>query len=85
MAAVSAVGAVLASFITQARGVKFYDVPSPYVGLHFSCRLEPYNPWDSNCIALIVSALPSRILGHMARETSVVLAPLLRTGFKAYG
>ncbi|ORU95139.1 MAG: hypothetical protein A6F71_10855 [Cycloclasticus sp. symbiont of Poecilosclerida sp. M] len=76
---------VLASFSAQARGIKFYDVPLPEisVGDHFSCVLEPLNPWDANCIALKLS--PTRTLGHLAREASVHLFPLLTAGFEASG
>lgn len=78
-------GCVLASFSSQARGIKFYDVPSDFicVGGQFSCRLESTNLWDSDCIALVVGA--SSQLGHLAQEASHYLAPLLRAGFQASG
>lgn len=66
---------VLATFYSQARGIKFYGTPS--VGGHFLCELEPSNPHDDNCIALV---MPPLTLGHLAREAALHLAPLLRSG-----
>ena len=76
----------LASFSSQARGIKFYSVPteSIRVGDLLDCRLEPTNPKDSNCIALWLSS-PSLMLGHLVREAACYLAPLLRDGFVASG
>ena len=35
----------------QARGIKFYDVPTSLIGELLTLHLEPYNPKDDNCIA----------------------------------
>ena len=49
---------VLASFHSEAMGIKFYDVltSSVCVGLSLECKLEPLNHYDSNCNALLVSS-----------------------------
>ena len=75
----------LASFTSQARGIKFYDVSASrfVVGRKFYCQLEPSNAYDSNCIALWVDS--HCMLGHLAREAANCLAPLLRQGFEASG
>ena len=75
----------LCQFRSQARGIKFYDVPMSAVclGVTFSCALELANDFDSNCIALMVGS--SGKLGHLAREDASVLASLLREGFEARG
>ena len=80
MAAVS-----LCQFTSQARGIKFYDVPMSAVrlGVTFTCSLEPTNYFDTNCIALMVGS--SCKLGHLAKEDAIVLASLLHQGFEARG
>ena len=79
----------LASFSCQARGIKFYEVSTSdiNVGDHLQLILEPENPWDSNCIAIMMSYSSSsqRKLGHLAREASCHLAPLISAGFQASG
>ena len=78
----------LASFSSQARGIKFYDVStsSICVGDRLELRLEPKNEWDSDCISLWLSCCsPPRMLGHLAVEAASQLAPLLRSGFSASG
>ena len=74
----------LCQFRSQAKGIKFYDVPMSAVCLEvaFSCELEPNNDFDSNCIALMVGSCK---LGYLAREDASVLAPLLQKGFEARG
>ncbi len=72
----------LASFVSQARGIMFYDALA-LTGQAFSCCLEPYNPYDVNCVALML--LGHKMLGHLAREAAQLLAPLLRAGFQAHG
>ena len=67
----------LATFKTQARGIKFYDVKEVEIGQTFNCILEPSNPYDSNCIALCLSN--GQMLGHLAKEAANYLAPLLRS------
>ena len=67
-----------ASFKSQARGTKFYDVSDLDVGRTFHCQLEP-----SNKVALWVDS--QSMLGHLAREAANYLAPLLREGFEASG
>ena len=76
----------LASFLTQARGIKFYDVLSSWihVGQQLTLQLEPSNPYDGSCIALWL-ATACMMLGHVAREAAVELAPLLRCGLVASG
>ena len=78
----------LASFSSQARGIKFYDVStgSICVGDRLELRLEPTNEWDSDCIALWLSCCsPPKMLGQLALEAARQIAPLLRSGFSASG
>ena len=74
----------LAAFSSQAREIKFYNVPTGMiqVGDSLYCRLEPTNRYHSNCVALWLSS-PSMMLGHVAGEAACHLAPLLRCGFVA--
>ena len=76
----------LASFSSQARVIKFYDVStnSIHVGDSLVLYLEPSNLWDSNCIAVWMRS-PHKMLGHLAREAACDLAPLLRSGLSASG
>jgi hypothetical protein len=74
--------ATLAVFSSQARGIMFYNVPS-YVGQHFKCFLDPSNTHDVDAISLSVG--PHQMLGHLAREASHFLGPLLREDFKHLG
>ena len=76
---------VLASFCAQARGIHFYDVPLGDVKeeLSFRCELEPFNMRDANSVCLKCS--PPCILGHLVKEASAHLAPLLLAGFQAEG
>ena len=75
----------LAAFSSQARGIKFYYVPTGMiqvqVGDSLDCRLEPTNRYHSNCVALWLS-WPSMML---AGEVACHLAPLLRCGFVTSG
>ena len=73
---------VLAVFLSEVRGIMFYG-STTYVGQRFSCYLEPSNPFDVNCISLFAG--PHQKLGHLAREASLSLAPLLRAGLDANG
>ena len=77
----------LASFSSQVRGIKFYDLSSTsvYVGTSLAFHLEPENSRDNNCVAVWTRSTPSAMLGHLARETACFLAPLLRTGLIASG
>ena len=78
---------VLASFQSQARGIKFYQVStqSIRVGDQLSLHLDPTNAWDSNYISLWTHSSPPRMFGNLARETASILAPLLRSGLAATG
>ena len=73
----------LAAFSSQARGIKFYNVPTGMiqVGDSLHCCLVRTNCYHSNCIALWLS-WPS-MLGHVAGEAACHLAPLLRCGLVA--
>ena len=73
----------LASFSSQARGIKFYEVSISEinVGDHVHLNLEPDNNWDSNCIALMI-AYSSR-QKNLAREASCHLSHLISAGFQA--
>lgn len=77
---------MLAAFQCQARGIKFYDVPtdSVHCGMKLRCELEPGNQYDGSCVALLLEE-NSKMLGHLAREVSQYLAPLLRKGLTASG
>ena len=85
MSSAAIVREVLASFRAQARGIRFYDVPLGDVKeeLRFRCELEPFNARDTNSICLKCS--PTCTLGHLAKEASAHLAPLLLAGFHAEG
>ena len=80
---------MLASFRSEARGIKFYDVLTSEVcvgqSLHF--QLEPLNPYDSDCVAVYLGGCSDSesMLGHLAREAASYLAPLLREGFQGLG
>ena len=68
-------------FCAQASGIQFYDVPLDEVKeLRFCCDLEPSNARDTNSIWLKCS--PTCILGHLAREASAHLVPMLLSGFQ---
>lgn len=77
----------LASFSSQVRGIKFYDLSSSSisVGICLAFCLEAENPWDGDCVAVWTRSTPIAMLGHLARETACHLAPLLRSGLEAIG
>ena len=54
--------AALAVVVSLALGIKFYDATA-YHGQRFSCCLEPHNPYDFNCITLMLSEY--RMLGAL--------------------
>jgi hypothetical protein len=70
---------LLGSFITKARGIMFYDVTSIRVGAPLIVRLDPYNPFDINCVELFSAG---RKLGHLSKEAACVIAPLKRQGLQ---
>ena len=61
----------LASFTCQARGIKFYGVPTSLVvvGASLDVQLEPSNPFDANCVSLFLPHHGPK-LGHLAREAA---------------
>ena len=73
----------LATFYSEARGIKFYGASSVFVGQHLRCMLEPSNLFDSNAVALFLGGYTK--LGHLAKEASLHLAPLMMSGFQASG
>ena len=77
---------LLATFVSNVRGVRFYYVATSSVSAGGSVvlQLEPTNPYDCNCIAVYSgSSFFSDKLGHLAREDTACLAPLLRSGLYA--
>jgi len=76
---------VLASFRSEARGVHFYDFRPEdiVVGLRFCCERELLNAKDPSSILLRCGL--SGTLGHLGREASAYLAPLLDAGLVANG
>ena len=74
---------MLATFLSEAKGIRFYDVPLANVGLRFCCELEPFNAKDHNSVCLKCARF--RMLGHLAKEASDFIAPLLKSGFVADG
>ena len=76
----------LASFFSQARGIKFYGVEttSIHVGDSLDVRLDPSNRRDGNCVALWLTDSSIK-LGNLAREVAFHLAPLMRSGLTASG
>ncbi len=76
---------VLAYFCAVARGIHFYDFSLEEVvaGLRFGCEREPLHAKDPNSIRL--GCGPAGTLGHLGREASAHLAPLLDAGFDAHG
>ena len=82
-----AVQCQLASFYSQVRGIKFYDVSanSTSVGTRLTFHLEPSNPRDGDCIAVWMRSPRAAMLGHLAREAACHLAPLLRSGLVVTG
>ena len=75
----------LALFITQYRGVKFYDLASGS-GMKFGSKVRfvrrPYHSKDSNCIEALVGG---KKLGNVAAETAKWLSPLLLGPFAITG
>ena len=79
---------MLASFRSEARGIKFYVLTSEVcVGQSLHFQLEPLNPYDSDCVAIYLGGCSDSesMLGHLAREAASYLAPLLREGFQGLG
>ncbi len=79
---------LLATFFSTVRGIRFYDVSSNSIsaGMSAVLQLEPTNPHDSSCVAVYVRSSPFRTkLGHLARDTAALLAPLMRSGLSATG
>ena len=79
---------MLASFSSQARGIKFYGVHTGLIqpGVSLTFCLEPLNAYDNDCIAVWVTSCSSPTkLGHLAREDARCLAPLLKLGLTASG
>ncbi len=77
---------VLASFSALAKGINFYQVGLEDVrrGIRLSCYLEVGNAKDPNSVLL--KCLPRLgSLGHLDRDASAFVAPLLRYGFVADG
>ena len=73
---------LLAEFFSEARGIMFYGLPASHLGMQFSCQVKAGNPYDVDSIAIMTSY---GMLGHLAREASRCLAPLLRAGIQASG
>ncbi len=67
------------------RGIHFYDFSPEEVvaGLRFGYEREPLHAKDPNSIRL--GCGPAGTLGHLGREASAHLAPLLNAGFDAHG
>ena len=87
--ATSTAAVSLASFSSQARGIKFYGVSttSIRVGESLDLRLDPSNHHDGNCVALWLTRSWSSptMLGNLAREAAFHLAPLMRSGLSVSG
>lgn len=77
MATGTSVLVTLAAFKSQARGIKYYDLPTS-TSLWLSVGSFEY----SGCVSLVAD---TGKLGHLAREAATSLAPLLRKGFQATG
>ena len=75
----------LAFFVTQCRGIKFYDLDggsSVKFGSKVRFVRRPYHPKDSNCVEVLVGG---KKLGHLAAEAAEWLSPLLLGPFAITG
>ncbi len=72
-------------FGTGSNAERTQNIPLPNVrsGWRFRCELERHNARDANSICLKCS--PTCTLGHLPREVSAHLAPLLQAGIFADG
>ena len=71
---------LLADFVCQCRGIKFYDLKS--FGTRWGDRVqlikEPSNPHDPLCVSAWVTGTQHPLmLGHVAREAARWINPLL--------
>ena len=70
-------GDVLATLTGQVRGIKFYKLRDVCleVGTPVVFQLDPTNEYDLNCVEIYCRPMK---LGHLQRELTPVLAPLIR-------
>ena len=68
---------LLVSFITKARGIMLYDVSSVSIEMSLQLHLDPYNPYDVNCVELFAAG---RKLGHLCKEAACIISPFKRQG-----
>ena len=80
----------LAFFVTECRGVKFYDFKRHH--LEFGTKLrfvrQPFHPKDANCVEVLVMGKPGRRgykLGHVQAEAAEWLSQLLTGPFHITG
>ena len=71
---------VLATFVVQVKGVKFYDCRNSRVnrGERVIVLRRPDNPFDANC--LDVRLVRRSLLGHVEASVSARLSPIMRSG-----
>ena len=80
--AVNSVEAIaLAFFVTECRGVKFYDFKDDKLGFGTGLLFvqRPYHPKDANCVEVMVVKRYRQHykLGHVKAEAAKWLSPLL--------
>ena len=78
-----------AFFVTECRGVKFYNIKDGKLGFgtELSFVRRPYHPKDSNCVEVVVTKRrghPCK-LGHVKAEAAEWLSPLLAGPFTITG
>ena len=76
----------LAFFVTECRGVKFYDFKRHHLefGTQLSFRRNPFHPKDANYVEVLVNGKRRRgyKLGHVRAEAAEWLSTLLTGPFK---
>ena len=77
----------LAQFITQAKGIRLYEVDCSrvQVGMTVILRRSP-SRYDINAVDLLVTSLHGNLFfGHLAKEAAQFISPLLLKEFNVTG
>lgn len=78
----------LAFFITECRGIKFYDLKRHNLQFGTPLRLirNPFHPKDANCVEVMVIGRRRQYkLGHVQAAAAEWLSPLLASPLKVTG
>ena len=70
---------LLASFVAQLKGTKFYDlrVSGACQGDRVFLVRRPENPFDVNCLDVRLVRCPRYLLGHLEAPIATLLSPLM--------